>query len=592
MTFAMRPPAQGRIAGMPAAARRVARTASRRRGSAMVAILVALMALQMVVAVLVLSGARSDDLSSRSIAGLRAQYASDAALNMALREAFVNVDEDGDGTIGGISGDALASNDPTIGAARASVSATVVGNDRTISVGARSDEARRSASAIVRTTTISPTGPRRGLRCEGWASASMLVAISLFNWNSTPTVTGWVPQVNMPGASGIAHWAGGQPNRIALRMTGRITIPATGTWTFGIGSDDGADVWINGTRVAFYEGLHGFAVTSGNIALNAGTYDIVVRYFNNGGGDGLTLAWTGPTVPSSTLVPSSAFSHDSSGHAHVAIQNTITITGDNTPTGASIDAFNSGNGPYSSGSALSTGALVAINSATSSAWQMSDQAILRGNAGVAPGANPSSVITTSSGSSITGSRTAQASLHGVFHATAPTLASSGAFNATGTHALATNRRYTSFQLSGSSSVFTVTGDVTMVVDGNLQLTDGARIVVSPGSILLLYAENDMVVSETSHFNADGAPDQAFIFMTGTTSTFTMANQAQVVAHLHGWGTQASISGTGSGSDFSGTLRATSLSLSGKARIHADINAVGGTGVPTRRVTSVADGPLF
>ncbi|MFN5959146.1 MAG: hypothetical protein ACK462_14550, partial [Planctomyces sp.] len=77
----------------------------------MVAILVALMALQMVVAVLVLSGARSDDMTARSVAGLRAQYASDAALNMALREAFVNADEDGDGTIGGVSGDALASND-------------------------------------------------------------------------------------------------------------------------------------------------------------------------------------------------------------------------------------------------------------------------------------------------------------------------------------------------------------------------------------------------------------------------------------------------------------------------------------------------
>lgn len=563
----------------------------------MVAILVALMALQMVVAVLVLSGARSDDMTARSVAGLRAQYASDAALNMALREAFVNADEDGDGTIGGVSGDALASNDPAIGAARASVTSTLVGNDRMLSASARSDEARRSASATVRTTVATGSGLRRGLRIEGWAFASNPSSITGINWNATPTTTGSVPWINSPSAGGTARWAGGPNNRFALRLTGKVTIPAAGTWTFGAGSDDGVELLINGTRVAFHNGPRSFAVTSGSIRLTEGAHDIEVRFFEAGGSNGLTLSWSGPTVPTSVLVPPSAFSHDPSGQAHVAMRSGVNIWGDNTSTGASIDAFNSANGPYSAATALSTGALVVINSSANQSWQMSDQAIVRGDAGVAPGANPSSVIATWSGSSITGTRTAQSSQHGVFHVTPPTLSSSGVFNAGGAHTLTTDRRYTSFQMWGSGSTYTVTGDVTMIVDGNLQLTGSSRIIVTPGSTLTLFVGGDVDVFNSTSINATGTPDQCFIFMTGSSRNFNMTDQAQVVAHLRCWDAQANISGQGSGSDFFGTLRATTLNLSSKARIHADINtgsggSGGGSGGTTRRVTSVADGPLF
>lgn len=567
-----------------------------RRGSAMVAILVALMALQMVVAVLVLSGARSDDMTARSVAGLRAQYASDAALNMALREAFVNADEDGDGTIGGVSGDALASNDPAIGAARASVTSTLVGNDRMLSASARSDEARRSASATVRTTVATGSGLRRGLRIEGWAFASNPSSITGINWNATPTTTGSVPWINSP-SSGTARWAGGPNNRFALRLTGKIAVPAAGTWTFGAGSDDGVELLINGTRVAFQNGPRGFGVTSGNITLAAGSHDIEVRIFEADGQNGLTLSWSGPTVPTSVLVPPSAFSHDPSGQAHVAMRSGVNIWGDNTSTGASIDAFNSANGPYSAATALSTGALVVINSSANQSWQMLDQAIVRGDAGVAPGANPSSVIATWTGSSITGTHTAQASQHGVFHVTPPTLSSSGAFNTGGVHTLTTDRRYTSFQMWGNGSTFTVTGDVTMVVDGDLQLADSAQIIITPGSTLTLFIGGNLDVYNATSINATGTPDQCSIFMTGAGRNLNMTDQAQVVAHLRCWDGQANISGQGSGSDFFGTLRATTLNLSSKARIHADINtgsggSGGGSGGATRRVTSVADGPLF
>jgi hypothetical protein len=68
---------------------------------------------------------------------------------MAVRELMVSTDQDGDGTIGGISGDSIASNDPSlIGGARFSVtksgSSTVI-----ITSQGRAGSARRSISLTI-----------------------------------------------------------------------------------------------------------------------------------------------------------------------------------------------------------------------------------------------------------------------------------------------------------------------------------------------------------------------------------------------------------------------------------------------------------
>jgi hypothetical protein len=97
----------------------------------------------------VLGGARDQDATVQRLDALRAQYAADSGIHMAVRELMVSADQDGDGTIGSVSGDGITSNDPSLtGGARFSVtksgSSTVI-----ITSQGRSGSARRSISLTI-----------------------------------------------------------------------------------------------------------------------------------------------------------------------------------------------------------------------------------------------------------------------------------------------------------------------------------------------------------------------------------------------------------------------------------------------------------
>ena len=79
-----------------------------RRASVAVAIIIALVILQIAVTGAVMSGGRDEDLTVRRVDTLRAFYASEGAMNMAIREYARQADESGDGTAGSIATFALA----------------------------------------------------------------------------------------------------------------------------------------------------------------------------------------------------------------------------------------------------------------------------------------------------------------------------------------------------------------------------------------------------------------------------------------------------------------------------------------------------
>lgn len=87
-------------------------------------VLVALLILGMSVMALTVSARSLTSGAVSELDGQRAFYACEAGMNMALREIYNGSDEDGDGTIGSISNDGNANNDPSIGGARVTVSRT------------------------------------------------------------------------------------------------------------------------------------------------------------------------------------------------------------------------------------------------------------------------------------------------------------------------------------------------------------------------------------------------------------------------------------------------------------------------------------
>jgi hypothetical protein len=83
----------------------------------------------------------------------------------------------------------------------------------------------------------------------------------------------------------------------STEVTFTFVAAETGTYSFGLTSDDGSDLSINGTSVIeFYGGKGVGTYKYGNYTMIAGTqYTIVARMQEYGGGDGLILVWRRPS---------------------------------------------------------------------------------------------------------------------------------------------------------------------------------------------------------------------------------------------------------------------------------------------------------
>jgi len=92
-----------------------------RRGSVLAAVIVLLLTLEIAVASLLMSATNEQGVGVDRLNTVRAFYAAEAGTQMALREIMLGTDEDGDGTIGGISDDGDPVTDPAIGPAYAHV---------------------------------------------------------------------------------------------------------------------------------------------------------------------------------------------------------------------------------------------------------------------------------------------------------------------------------------------------------------------------------------------------------------------------------------------------------------------------------------
>ena len=113
-----------------------------------------------------------------------------------------------------------------------------------------------------------------------------------------PQASGIVPEIvmNVPQRK--------EPDAFALRFTGMVQVPKTGKYTFFIASDDGSRVYLDDKLLIDNDGLHGMVEKTGAVDLLAGSHPIIVTYFDNGGGDGLEVAWSGPDLPKQKIAAS------------------------------------------------------------------------------------------------------------------------------------------------------------------------------------------------------------------------------------------------------------------------------------------------
>ena len=119
---------------------------------AAVAMIVILLVIDLIVVSVVIGQGRDHDLTVRRLETIRAEYAAEAGVNMAIRELMEDADEDLDGAIGTISDDSNDANDPTLGNAQFVVTAaadTPAAGQTTLTSAGRSGEARRKIEGVM-----------------------------------------------------------------------------------------------------------------------------------------------------------------------------------------------------------------------------------------------------------------------------------------------------------------------------------------------------------------------------------------------------------------------------------------------------------
>ncbi|MDA0284412.1 MAG: PA14 domain-containing protein, partial [Planctomycetota bacterium] len=128
-----------------------------------------------------------------------------------------------------------------------------------------------------------------GIKVDYFYPSASNVAIETLA-KMTPQDSGVVPEIvmNVPQRK--------QADKFALRFTGSISIPKSGKYTFHTSSDDGSRLYIDEKLIVNNDGLHGMSEKGGAIDLAAGSHGIIVTYFDNGGGDGLSVTWSGPGI--------------------------------------------------------------------------------------------------------------------------------------------------------------------------------------------------------------------------------------------------------------------------------------------------------
>ena len=268
--------------------------------------IIVLIIAELVIIGIVLGGARDQDLSVTRLSTVHAFYAADAGMNMALREIATATDDDGDGEIGSISDDGNDANDLDIGPAQVRVSVDRTALATTLTSTARCGEAMRDQRLVIEPEYMGAPG----MFADYYSSASVVNTILDIDWDAMPSHSSLAASLNLPRVEDfIAGWPGGPASNWGMRTYGWITIPQSGTWTFYTNSDDGSKLWIDDVLVVDNDGVHAMQTRSGTVNLTAGLHTIEVKWIERYIHQGLIVSWSGPGVPSQTVIPAGAYTH-------------------------------------------------------------------------------------------------------------------------------------------------------------------------------------------------------------------------------------------------------------------------------------------
>ncbi|MEI7834873.1 MAG: hypothetical protein WCK05_00505 [Planctomycetota bacterium] len=243
-------------------------------------------------------------------------------------------------------------------------------------------------------------------------------------------------------------------------------------------------------------------------------------------------------------------------------------------SGAFVDSYNSALGLYG-GSNVGTAATVATNTTAANGVSLANNTNIKGSVTVGAGGNPNTVI--SQPGNVTGAKTAMTQMMVMPTVTAPTGmdASSGdlAVGGNQTIMINSNRHVNNLTLS-NGGVINVIGDVTILAEGPISISQNAQIHVLPGASLKLYFKSSLtVLNNGMSLVVDGLNVSRLQVLGLGTGTVSMAN-ASMLGVLIAPNSPLVMS---SGSEVFGAVVAKSVTMSGGG-IHQDQRITSGTDV--------------
>jgi outer membrane protein assembly factor BamB len=110
-----------------------------------------------------------------------------------------------------------------------------------------------------------------------------------------------------PQKSGLTNSVAISPeinsNNFGIIFKGYILIPDDDIYTFYLTSNDGSKLYINNEEVLDNDGLHTALEKSAKIALQAGEYPFMVKYFQEGGSKALKMSWESKKIKKEEIPP-------------------------------------------------------------------------------------------------------------------------------------------------------------------------------------------------------------------------------------------------------------------------------------------------
>ncbi len=557
----------------------------RNSGTALVAMLVALIIAGLVVMAIVSGQGRDQSAAVDRLSGVLAFYAAEGIANMSIREFMVNADEDGNSTIGSIrSAGAPASIGSPAATGYSSIATSVSGSVTTgvISVVGNHGGAARSVQVAARRTAAGTGVP--GFFTQVWESSTEIAGPQDNAWTSAPRWIGITPQAYYDNTSNRARWPGHQGNRWFQSWKGRMTFPA-GTHGFNVWSDDGFAMFINSVDVGNFYSNRGAGDSTFTATTAAATTDVELRYNENDGEHAFAAEWrlnnSGPWayITSSNFTCFPPFSV-----APIALSSTLTVSS------STINAFNSSNGIYGGANILTNQTVASSNRSTAGSININSSSTVSGNVQVAPGASTTTAVSVSS-STLTGTRTNLPYLIATPEYTVQESrpASGGAYSRTAGQSVSFNstRTHDSLTLSNAATL-TINGDITVYVTGNVVISSSGSIVVPSGSRLTLIVGGTITINNAGFINSSsGIPTRCRIFVAASNTARAISVDSGSTLCAEVWNTWGSLTVSG-GSTFIGTYRGNTASITGSSFFRADIANTGvlsGSGSGTSAVTA-------